>query len=459
MAPKRFEFSTELPVPADQAYTWHTRPGALERLMPPWEDTKVLERRGDLSQGTVVLEASVGPIRMRWVSRHRDGVPGRQFVDEQVEGPFTSWVHTHLFEPIGTTRCRYIDRIDYEVPFGGAGELAAGMIRSRLERVFRYRHAVLQDDLAGSQRYSGRGPLAIGVTGATGLIGRSLVPFLTTSGHRVRRVVRTRGESDDILWDPASGRLDSMALEGLDAVVHLAGESIASGRWTDERRRRILDSRIQGTTLIAETIGRLTHRPRVLVSASAIGIYGDRGDEILTEEAPLRTGTGALFVERVGQAWEAATVPAERAGIRVVRLRTGLVLTPAGGALGQMLPPFRAGIGGRLGNGRQYMSWISIDDMVGAIYHTILTDVLSGPVNATTGSPVTNADFSAALGAALSRPALLPVPATALRLLFGEMANELLLASTRVVPDRLEATGYLFRYPTLSGALRHVLGR
>lgn len=456
---KRFEFSTELPVPAEQAYIWHTKPGALERLMPPWERVRVLERRGDLHEGEVTLEIPFGPIRALWVSRHRDAVPGRKFVDEQVKGPFASWVHTHLFEPLGASRCRYIDQIDYTLPFGVLGELAGGAIRSRLERQFRYRHAVLKEDLAGSQRYPGHRPLAIGITGATGLIGRSLIPFLTTSGHRVRRLVRARGESDDILWDPASGRLDSMALEGMDAVVHFAGESIAGGRWTQDRRRRILDSRILGTTLIAETLSRLTHRPKVLVSASAIGIYGDRGDEILTEDAALRTGPDAMFVERVGHAWEAATVPAERAGIRVVRLRTGLVLTPAGGALGQMLPPFRAGIAGRLGSGRQFMSWISMDDAIGAIYHAILSDGLRGPVNATAPGPVTNADFTAALGAVLNRPTIIPVPGAALRVLFGEMANELLLASARVMPERLTATGYRFRYPALSGALHHVLGR
>jgi hypothetical protein len=427
--------------------------------MPPWETTRVVERHGDLHEGSVTLEVPIGPIRTRWVSRHLDAVPGRQFVDQQVEGPFVRWLHWHLFEPIGASRCRYVDRIEYELPFGKAGELAAPMVRARLERTFRYRHAVCCDDLAGRQRYPGQGPLTIVLTGATGVIGAALIPFLTTSGHRVRRLVRREPGPDDIQWDPAAGRLDGAALEGVDAVVHLAGEPIAGGRWTPERRRLILESRTRSTTLLAETLAGLTRPPQVLVSSSAIGTYGDRGDEVLTEGAPLRAGPEAMFIERVGHAWEAATAAADRAGIRVVRLRTGLVLTPAGGALRQMLPLFRAGIGGRLGNGRQYLSWIAIDDVLGAINHALLIESLRGPVNVTAPEPVTNAEFTAALGEVLHRPVLIPAPAAGLRLLFGEMADELLLASARVVPERLRATGYPFRYPALAGALRHVLGR
>jgi hypothetical protein len=459
MAARRFELETELPVSANEAYSWHLRRGALERLTPPWERVRVLERQGDLSGGTVTLEVPIGPIRQRWVARHRDAVPGRRFVDEQIEGPFASWVHAHLFEPLGTGRCRYIDRIDYEMPFAAMGKLGAGVVRAKLERVFRYRHTTLRQDLAAHHRYEGRGPQTVLVTGATGLIAQSLIPFLTTGGHRVRRLVRRAEGPDDVVWDAAAGRLDGSALEGTDAVVHLAGEPIAADRWTPEKRRRILESRTAGTTLLADTLAGLACPPRVLISASAIGIYGDRGAEALTEDTHLRTGPGTFFVEQVGHAWEAGTAPAERAGIRVVRLRIGIVLTPAGGALAQMLPPFMAGVGGRLGNGRQYMSWIGIDDVVGAIHHAIMTDSVRGPVNATGPDPVTNAEFTKALGAVLGRPALFAVPATALRLLFGELADELLLSSLRVLPERLQASGYPFRFPTLVEALRHVLGR
>jgi hypothetical protein len=300
--------------------------------------------------------------------------------------------------------------------------------------------------------------MTIAISGSSGLLGRNLIPFLTTGGHQVRRIVRGRAGADDISWDPAAGRLDAAALEGVDAVIHLAGESIAGSRWTADQKRRILDSRIQGTTLLAETLARLTRPPRVLISASAVGIYGNRGDEVVTEETHLRTGPDSMFVEQVGHAWEAASAPADRAGIRVVRARIGIVLTPAGGALEQMLPPFRLGVGGRMGSGRQYMSWVSIDDVIGALHHILVTESLRGPVNLTAPEPATNEDFSRMLGRVLGRPTLFPVPAAALRLLLGELADELLLASMRVIPTRLLQSGYPFRHPTLERALRHVLG-
>jgi uncharacterized protein len=459
MGSKQFEFESELPVSAAEAYAWHTRPGALARLSPPWERVRVLSEKGDLAEGTVALAVPAGPFHLRWVARHRDAVEGRQFVDEQIEGPFTRWVHTHLFEPQGATSCRYIDRIEYRLPLGIAGEIGAGWVSRELERTFRYRHATVEADLTAHKRHARRGALTILVTGSSGFIGQTLIPFLTTGGHRVRRLVRSQPGPDDILWNPNAGQLDGSLLEGVDAVVHLAGEPIAAGRWTTERRRRILESRTLGTLLLCETLAGLRLPPAVMVSASAVGIYGDRGNEGLTESTPINTGPDARFVEQVGQAWEAATAPAGRAGIRVASIRIGLVLSPAGGALARMLPPFRAGVGGRLGSGAQYMSWLSIDDLVGAIHHCLMTDSLQGPVNAVAPDPATNAEFTHVLGEVLGRPTLFPVPATALRLLFGQMANDLLLASTRVLPERLEATQYPFRHPGLRQALRHVLGR
>ncbi|HXI19615.1 MAG TPA: TIGR01777 family oxidoreductase, partial [Gemmatimonadales bacterium] len=272
-------------------------------------------------------------------------------------------------------------------------------------------------------------------------------------------VTRHPAGPDDIAWNPTEGKLDPAALEGADGVVHLAGEAIAGGRWTGEQRERILQSRVRGTTLLAETLARLQHRPAVLISASGINIYGDRGAEVLTEQAGLRPAPARTFIEQVGQGWEAATEPAEHAGIRVVRARLGMVLSPAGGALAQMLPPFEAGLGGRLGSGQQYLGWISIDDAVGALYHALTDDALRGPLNVTAPEPVTNQEFTAVLGRVLHRPTVIPVPGAGLRLIFGDLADELLLASTRVVPARLRESGYVFRQPDLAQALRHVLGR
>jgi uncharacterized protein len=456
---RTFERSVELPLSAGAVYDWHARPGALERLLPPWEKVRVLDRTGDLQSGRVVLEVPVGPIRRRWVSEHQGGTPGLEFIDRQVEGPFERWVHSHRFEPQGLSASRLVDRVEYQLPFGAAGALAAAAVEERLVRGFRYRYRVLQDDIAAVRHYGPVRPRTIAITGATGLLGHTLIPFLTTQGHQVKRITRRQATGDDIAWDPGAGRLDPAALEGVDAVIHLAGEPIAGTRWTRAQKRKILDSRIQGTTLVAETLARLKRPPEVLLSASAVGIYGNRGDEVLNESAGVRTGSGSFFVEQVGQAWETATEPAERAGIRVVRPRIGIVLTPAGGALPPMMKPVQFGVGGRIGSGRQYLSWIAIDDVVGGLYHTLLTDSLRGPVNLTAPAPATNAAFTDTLARVLHRPAFFPVPEAALRLLLGQMADELLLASARVMPERLTASGYRFRFPELEGALRHLLGR
>jgi uncharacterized protein (TIGR01777 family) len=297
----------------------------------------------------------------------------------------------------------------------------------------------------------------VAVTGASGLVGRALVPFLTAAGHRVVTVSRRPSGPDQIGWDPAAGVLDPSGLEGIDAVVHLAGEPIGV-RWTAARKRRIRASRVEGTRLLAETLARLPRRPQVLVSASGAGIYGNRGDATLTEDTPAEDAPPDFLVE-VARAWEAATEPARAAGIRVVHLRLGMVLSPAGGALERMLPLFRLGLGGPLGSGRQWVSWIAIDDVVGAAQHALLRADLAGPVNATAPEPVTSRVLATTLGRVLRRPALLPAPAPALRLVFGEMAGTALLGGQRALPTRLLASGYRFRFPSLEPALRAMLGR
>lgn len=303
--------------------------------------------------------------------------------------------------------------------------------------------------------------MRIVVTGATGFIGSALVPFLARAGHVVTRLRRPGRGPDgeppagvtDIRWDPVTGVVDRTALEAHDAAVHLAGESVAE-RWSEEKKARIRASRVEGTRWLAEALAGLERPPRVLVSASAIGFYGDRGDERLTEASP----PGRTFLAEVAREWEAAAEPARRAGIRVVHPRIGMVLSPEGGALARLLPPFKMGAGGKLGSGRQWTSWITREDLCEVILHLVADRAFEGPVNAVAPGAVTNAEFGRVLGKVLGRPTALGVPAFAARLAFGEMADEVLLASARVIPARLEAAGYRFGHPELEGALRHVLG-
>lgn len=297
--------------------------------------------------------------------------------------------------------------------------------------------------------------MRVALSGASGLIGSALAAELRGAGHDVARLVRPPAVPGpgDVAFDPEARRMDARALEGVDAVFHFGGENIASGRWTARQKERIRESRVEGTTLIARTLAGLSRKPALLAVASAVGFYGDRGDEVLHEgSAP---GTG--FLPEVCQAWERAGAPASDAGIRTARLRFGVVLAGHGGALRKMLLPFKLGIGGRIGSGRQWMSWITLKDAVAALRHVLDTASLSGPVNAVSPGTVTNADFTRALGRALRRPAVLPLPAFAARLVLGEMADGLLLASARVVPRRLQATGFEFRHPTIEAALDAVL--
>lgn len=296
------------------------------------------------------------------------------------------------------------------------------------------------------------------VSGATGLIGSALSRELEAGGHRVIRLTRSPKSADDVRWDPEAGEIEASRLEGTDAVVHLAGESIFGGptdRWTPEKKRRILESRRRGTRLLSETVAALPAPPRAMVSASAVGYYGDRGNELLREESE----PGKDFLAGVCKEWEAAADPAREAGIRVVHPRIGIVLSPKGGALGTTLPIFKLGGGGKIGSGRQWWSWVALDDVVGAIVHALTNDAVSGPVNVGSPNPTTNAEYTKVLGRVLNRPTLFPLPAPAARIMLGEVADALLLASQRMEPARLKATGYRFRHPDLEGAFRHLLGR
>jgi uncharacterized protein (TIGR01777 family) len=457
MTSDTFVYRSRMPAFAEEVFAWHARPGAFLRLAPPWDRIRLLDDGGGIREGSrAEIEMSIGPFRQHWTAEHRDVEPGRRFRDIQIRGPFARWEHTHTIEPEGAGESWLEDRIDFMPPLGVAGRWLGGrLIRRKLQSTFCYRHRTLADDLR-AHHTARAGSMRIAITGSSGLVGSALVPFLTTGGHSVTRVVRRdRASGSTARWDPVLGTIDQDRLEAHNAFIHLAGENIAAGRWTARRKRAIRDSRIEGTRLLCDAINKLQKPPKTLVCASAIGIYGNRGDELLDE----RFAPGEGFLADICREWEAIPESVRPRGIRVVNVRFGVVLSAAGGALAVMLTPFKLGVGGIVGSGRQYFSWIGIDDVVGAIHHALTCEDLNGPVNVVSPHPVTNREFTKTLGRVLRRPTALPVPAFAIRLALGEMADEMLLASIRVAPRRLEETGYAFRDPELEPALRHVLGK
>ena len=457
-----YHHRTELDHTAEELFRWHTRPGAFERLMPPWADVRVLERKGGIRDGgTVLLQLRRGPARISWHLEHTGYEEGRAFRDEQLSGPFKRWIHTHRFIPVAGGSSIVENEISWDPPLGSLGRLVSSFFRQgELDRMFAYRGRRLRTDLARHRAFEEGGKrrgLTVAIAGASGMVGTALRHFLTTGGHEVRPLVRRRPArgSKEIHWNIERREIDAAALDGVDAVVHLGGESLFGLRWTERKRRAIMESRRRSTRFLSETLAGLEHRPSVFVCASAVGYYGDRGNDIMTEEA----GPGRGFLAEVCREWEAAADPARRAGIRTVHLRTGLVTSGSGGALAVMLPAFKMGVAGRLGSGLQYMSWIDLDDLLGIIHKSLEDSSIEGPVNATAPHPVTNATFTDTLGRVLRRPTILPLPGLGLKTLFGEMGRELLLDGVRVLPRKMEETGFPFFFPSLEESLRHQLGR
>jgi uncharacterized protein len=445
------EYESIVDHPLDEVFAWHTRPGAMPRLVPPWQPMKVVAETESLADGRAVLGLPGG---LRWVAQHQAGSydPPHRFVDELSSDGVRSWPprlvghwrHTHDFEDVAGGRTRVRDRVDVPLP--------AAALRS----TFVYRHRQLADDLAAHDDAAlcGPRPLVIAVTGASGLVGAQLTALLSSGGYDVIRLVRRAAAGPkERQWDPNDPASD--LLEGVDAVVHLAGTSIA-GRFTDAHRAAIRSSRIAPTRRLAQVAADSVNGPRVFVSASAIGYYGyDRGDATLCEESVRGDG----FLADVVADWEAATAPAAAAGLRTVAIRTGIVQAARGGTLRLLRPLFSAGLGGRLGNGRQWLSWIGLDDLLDVYYRALYDERLVGPVNAVAPTPVRNVDYTKALARVLHRPALLPVPSFGPRLLLGEQGvRELAEANQRVLPVKLQNLEHRFRQPLLDDALAHQLG-
>ena len=436
------EFRCQVPHPIDTVFDWHRRPGALSRLLPPWQPVEIGQQAMSLRDGTTILKFPAG---RAWIAQHlpEDYADGRRFVDRLDSRPFVvpiSWRHEHDFRIVGDGT-ELVDRVHTAVP--------ARLVRP----MFAYRHRQLADDLAAHSLSAGSPRLVVAMTGASGLVGGALAAFLSSGGHRVIRLVRGGPAGpDEVHWDPTAP--DPAALDGVDAVVHLAGHSIA-GRFTEEHKEQVRESRIEPTRLLARAAARAG--VGVFVSASAIGIYGaDRGDEVLTEDSTPGDG----FLAGVVEDWERAAAQGSGDDLRVALIRTGIVQSPRGGALRLQRPLFSAGLGGPMGSGEQWVSWIGIDDLVDVYHRALVDDRVSGPVNAVAPDPVRQREYAATLGRVLHRPAILPTPSIGPRLLLGvEGEREVASASQRVTPGRLAELGHAFRFGQLDSALRHLLGR
>ena len=456
-----FSYRSVLPFSQQRVFDYHMSPGALSRLIPPWEPISILSKTspGVTLNSQVQLRVPLAPFLYKtWLAEHTEVSPPHSFTDEQRKGPFARWTHQHRFTALTPESTELHDSVRFALPLAPLSTLFAGwFVRKKLQRTFQFRHTRTQNDLQHLQFTNPKKPLTVLITGATGLVGRNLSALLEAAGHTVLTLSRGETSSENAYqWNLQEEVIPQEALERADAVVHLAGENIAGKRWSEAQKKKILESRVLSTRLLVQAMKECTSPPEVFLSASAVGFYGNQADEILTEQST--APTDSAFTSYVASLWEQEAQQAQDAGIRTIIGRIGVVLTPEDGALKKMLPAFQAGIAGRLGTGKQWMSCIAIDDLVYAIHFLLTKPDATGIFNLVSPEPITNKEFTSLLGKLLKRPTLLPVSQRALFLALGEMSQELLLASCRAIPERLISEGFHFSYPTIESSLRFVLG-
>ncbi|MFN5470301.1 MAG: TIGR01777 family oxidoreductase [Pirellulaceae bacterium] len=462
---RRTVFRSLLPVSREAAFAYHEWPGALGRLLPPWQSVTATPPTNGLKDGSQVrLTLRMLGIPLHWLAVHEGYNPPELFVDTQASGPFAFWRHEHHFQEGPTAGTSILeDQIAYRLPLAFASHPLAGRwVDRQLASMFAYRHRITQSDLLRQSQLAVHRGKRVAVTGATGLIGSIVCQLLESIGCYVIPVVRTGGATarvdttrDTLRWDPARGLLDPAKASGLDAIIHLAGKSLASGRWTVRSKEQMWSSRVDATQLLANQLAGLAEPPKSFVSASGVGIYGDCADRWCAEDAP----PAEDYLGRMAFQWEAASEPLRKRGVRIAQGRLGIVLSPQGGALHAMLPIFRLGLGGPLGAGDQYWSWVERSDAAAAFVHLALEPGCEGPYNISAETPETNRRWTQAIGKAVGRPAILPAPAFALRCAMGtEMANSMLLSSTRADGARLRLAGFQYAFSGLAETLNYCLG-
>lgn len=444
----------DVPVSAQVLAEWHEKPGAFGRIQPPWEKASIVNKakaiENDLEEH---IQIQMGPFKKMWIARYHDVVKGKQFCDFQVKGPFGYWDHRHVFRDNNGKGARLVDEITYREPLGFLGRILAGkMIYNKLDRMFRYRHEVTRLDLERHHQKSVKSKKIL-IAGGSGLVGSALESLLKTLGHEVYILTRNPKLVNHIQWNPDKGEIDKSKLVGFDAVINLSGRNVAAP-WTRKVKRELTESRLKSTELLVKTFTEIDQKPEVFIQASGSSVYPLHDGKEYDESGPMGEG----FLPELAQNWEEKTVPLDKAGIRRVILRIGIVLTPAGGAMQKMLTPFLLGLGGPFGAGDQYMSWIALDDLLDIIAYAIEDERYFDILNAVSPQPLTNKEFSKTLAKVLHRPCFMKVPAFLLKAVPGEIGREVFLASNRVQPAKLKELKYKFRYSDLEHAFCHLLG-
>lgn len=435
-------------VPCDFAFAWHMRPGALKRLLPPWSKIDFLfppPVPSDKAQ--VGLKVYQGPFFFKWILEHENLKLHQGFSDRQIKGPFSNYVHIHKFISIDSQSCVLSDEIEFST-----FSFLEKSIQKKLLTLLHWRQRIIKEDLKLLYKYQSP-PLKILISGANGFIGSLLKIFLQLAGHNVMQLVRHKKDMsfDTVYWDPIEGQCSKQDLEGFDAIFHLAGAPIAR-RWTRAYRKKLFTSRCHDSCLLSRMLSQLRFPPKTVISASAVGFYGDQKEELTEASSP-----GIGFLSSLCQQWESAWETMEKKGARIVYARFGAVLGAKGGMLHQILPLYRLGLGGRIGDGNQYLSWIGIDDAISALYHLLLTEEVRGAVNVVAPHPIKQKEFSSVLAKKLHRMQFCHLSSSLVSLILGDMGKEMLLASTRSYPQKLLESGYSFRYPHVQEALDWVM--